>query len=52
MLLMLLLLHLEENEEEHLFASFTEDIFITFSPMLMRESKHSDNNSERFFLLL
>jgi len=50
MLLLMLLLHLEENEEEHLFASYTKDIFIMFSPMIMRESKHSDNNnSERFF---
>ena len=52
MLLLMLLLHLEENEEEHLFASYTRDIFIMFSPMIMRESKHSDNNSERFFRLL
>tara|TARA_B100001175_G_C19436170_1_gene603684 strand:- start:174 stop:311 length:138 start_codon:yes stop_codon:yes gene_type:complete len=44
MLLLMLLLHLEENEEEHLFASYTKDIFIMFSPMIMRESKHSDNN--------
>lgn len=51
MLLLMLLLHLEENEEEHLFASYTKDIFIMFSPMIMRESKHSDNNSERFFRL-
>ena len=43
MLLLMLLLHLEENEEEHLFASHTKDIFIMFSPMIMRESKHSDN---------
>jgi|TARA_B100001142_G_scaffold119020_1_gene121082 hypothetical protein len=33
MLLLMLLLHLEENEEEHLFASFTKDIFIMFSPI-------------------
>jgi hypothetical protein len=51
MLLLMLLLHLEENEEEHLFASFTKDIFIMFSPMIMRESKHR-GNSERFFRLL
>ena len=43
MLLLMLLLHLEENEGEHLFASHTKDIFIMFSPMIMRESKHSDN---------
>ena len=49
MLLLMLLLHLEENEEEHLFASYTEDIFIVFSPMIMRESKHSDNNKVRDF---
>lgn len=53
MLLLMLLLHLEENEEEHLFASYTKDIFIMFSPMIMRESKHSDNNNVvRFFRLL
>jgi hypothetical protein len=49
MLLLMLLLHLEENEEEHLFASYTKDIFIMFSPMIMRESKHSDNNKVRDF---
>jgi len=49
MLLLMLLLHLEENEEEHLFASHTKDIFIMFSPMIMRESKHSDNKKVRDF---
>jgi len=49
MLLLMLLLHLEENEGEHLFASHTKDIFIMFSPMIMRESKHSDNKKVRDF---